>query len=93
MFTLVADASRLVSLGVVAGTRPDPLALCLAHDVLLPQAVIEELEEVASCDDVHGRAAAAVLSQSDAFTTASVTLDTEFPLDDGENAAVTLASD
>jgi predicted nucleic acid-binding protein len=94
MSTLVADASALVSLGIVAGDSPDPLALCLAHyEVLVPQAVIEELEEIASYDDVHGRAAATVLDRTDAFTTASVALDADFPLDDGENAAVTLAND
>jgi predicted nucleic acid-binding protein len=34
-----------------------------------------------------------VLDRTDAYTIASVILDTEFPLDDGENAAVTLAND
>jgi len=93
MSTLVADASALVSLGIVAGKDPDPLALCLAHyEVLVPQAVIEELEEIASCDDVHGQAAI-VLDRTGAFITASVTLDAEFPLDDDENAAVTIAND
>jgi len=94
MSTLVADASALVSLGIVAGDEPDPLALCLArYDVLVPQAVIEELNEIASYDDVHGQAAAAVLDRTDTFTTTSVPLDAAFPLDDGENAAVTLAND
>lgn len=94
MATLVADASALVSLGTVADDEPDPLALCLSHyDVLVPQAVIEELEAVASYDDSHGQAATAVLDRTDTVTTASVALDEEFPLDDGENAAVTLAND
>lgn len=94
MSTLVADASALVSLGIVAGDEPDPLALCLArYDVLVPQAVIEELEEIASYDDVHGQAAATVLDRTDTFTMATVALDAEFPLDDGENAAITLAND
>jgi predicted nucleic acid-binding protein len=94
MSTLVADASALVSLGVVAAEESDPLALCLArYDVLVPQAVVTELEEIASYDDVHGQAAATVLGRSDTYTTESVALDAEFPLDDGENAAVTLAND
>ena len=94
MSTLVADASALVSLGVVAEDEPDPLALCLArYEVVVPTAVLEELEEIASYDDVHGRAAATVLDRTDAFTTQSADLDAEFPLDDGENAAVTLAND
>lgn len=94
MSTLVADASALVSLGVVADADPDPLSLCLArYEVVVPGAVIEELREIASYDDAHGRAAAVVLDRTGALTTRSVDLDAEFPLDDGENAAVTLAND
>ncbi|ELY92067.1 hypothetical protein C485_00950, partial [Natrinema altunense JCM 12890] len=37
MSTLVADASALVSLGVVADDDPDPLALCLScYEVVVP---------------------------------------------------------
>jgi predicted nucleic acid-binding protein len=94
MSTLVADASALVSLGIAADDDPDPLALVLErYEVLVPRAVVDELEEIASYDDVHGRAARTVLDRTDDFTIASVTLDAEFPLDDGENAAVTLAND
>lgn len=94
MSRLVADASALVSLGIAAGDAPDPLGLCLSrYDVLVPRAVIGELEEIASCGDADGRAAAIVLDRSDSVTTASVALDAEFPLDDGENAAVTLANE
>jgi len=94
MATLVADASGLVSLGVVADADPDPLALCLSgYDVVVPAAVLDELRAVAAHDDVHGRAAAAVLDRADAVAVRSVDLDDEFPLDDGENAAVTLAND
>jgi len=49
--------------------------------------------EIASYDDAHGHAASAVLDQAKSFTTQSVDLDAEFPLDDGENAAITLAND
>lgn len=59
----------------------------------MPTAVIEELREIASYDDVHGRAATIVLDRTAAFETRSVNLDDEFPLDDGENAAVTLANE
>lgn len=94
MSTLVADASALVSLGVVADTEPDPLSLCLIqYEVIVPTVVIEELQEIASYDDIHGRAAASVLDRTDTFETRSVELDSEFPLDDGENAAVTLANE
>ena len=94
MSRLIADASALVSLGIVTDDDPDPLALCLSrYEVVVPTAVIDELREIASYDDVHGHAASAVLDRADSFTTQSVTLDAEFPLDDGENAAVTLAND
>jgi predicted nucleic acid-binding protein len=94
MAELVADASALVSLGVVAGADPDPLSLCLArYEVVVPAAVMAELREVASYDDAHGRAATAILEQTDALDSRSVDLDAEFPLDDGENAAVTLANE
>jgi len=94
MSTLVADASALVSLGVVADDDPDPLALSLVrYDVVVPTAVIEELRETASYDDVHGRAADTVLDRTETIETRTVDLDTEFPLDDGENAAVTLANE
>ncbi|WP_430506478.1 hypothetical protein [Haloparvum sp. PAK95] len=94
MSRLVADASALVSLGIVAGDDPDPLGLCLSrYEVIVPTAVIEELQEIASYEDVHGRAATAVLDRTDALATRAVDLDAEFPLDDGENAAVTLAND
>jgi predicted nucleic acid-binding protein len=94
MSTLVADASALVSLGSVADNDPDPLALCLAqYEVVIPTAVRDELREVASYDDAHGRAAATVLDRSDTLDSQSIALDAEFPLDDGENAAVSLAND
>jgi len=93
MSRCIADASALVSLGIVADNDPGPLALCLSqYEVIVPTAVIDELREIASYGDVHGHAASAVLDRVDAFTTQSVDLDVEFPLDDGENAAVTLAN-
>lgn len=94
MTILVADTSGLVSLGIVAGEGANPLDLCIKrYDVLAPDIVVDELENVASYDDEHGHAASAVLQHTDSFTTRSVSLDSEFPLDDGENAAVTLANE
>ena len=94
MSRLVADASALVSLGIVADTDADPLTLCLArYEVIVPTAVVEELREIASYDDIHGQGATAVLDRTETFDTRSVDLDAEFPLDDGENAAVTLANE
>lgn len=94
MAVLVADTSGLVSLGVAAGGDPDPLELCLEHyNVLVPNTVVEELREIASHDDEHGRAATAVLDRQNLFRIRSVSLDSQFPLDEGENAAVTLSND
>jgi predicted ribonuclease YlaK len=94
MPNLVADTSALVSLGLAAGSDPDPLSLCLASSqVFVPAAVIAELRATASYDDDLGRAATLVLERTENLSTRSVELDTEFPLDDGENAAVTLAND
>ena len=94
MSTLVADTSALVSLGIVADADSDPFSLCVTrYDVILPAAVIEELREIASYDDAHGRGAATILDRTETFETRSVDLDADFPLDDGENAAVTLANE
>ena len=94
MTTVVADTSGLVSLGIVAGFNPDPLSVCLAtYNLCIPTVVNEELKEIASYNDSHGRAATAVCDRSGEFTIQSVDLDPEFPLDDGENAAVTLANE
>jgi predicted nucleic acid-binding protein len=94
MARLVADSSALVSLGIVADDDPDPLLICLTqYEVVVPTAVRTELEEIASYDDAHGRAAKAVLDRTETLETRSVDLDAEFPLDDGENAAITLAND
>ncbi len=93
MTELVADTSGLVSLGI-AGQNSDLLSLCLeCYDVAVPEIVVTELHEVASYDDVHGNGAGQVLDQIDDLSVRAVDLDSEFPLDDGENAAVTLANE
>jgi predicted nucleic acid-binding protein len=94
MTGLVADTSALASLGIVADADPDPLSCCLAdYEVSVPEAVVAELREMASYDDPHGRAADAVLARTSDFAVRPVALDAGFPLDDGENAAVTLANE
>lgn len=91
--TLAADTSALVSLGIAADSPPDPLSLCLsAYNVFVPEEVVTELQEIASYDDDHGQAATRVIDRTETLTVQTVDLDTEFPLDDGENAAVTLAN-
>ena len=94
MVGVVADTSALVSLGVVSTATPNPLTLCLhEYEVFIPDAVVGELHEIASYDDEHGNAATAVHDQIAEVTVHSVELDATFPLDDGENAAVTLTND
>lgn len=94
MTVLVADTSALVSLGVAAGVDPDPLAACLGeYEVLVPEVVRRELDEVAAYDDEHGRGAAVVRDRADDLSVRSVALDEAFPLDDGENGVVSLANE
>jgi len=94
MTMLVADTSGLVSLGMSADSSPDPLALCFeAYDVVVPEIVVAELQDTAEYDDRHAASARVVLEQVADSSVRSVGLDTSFPLDDGENAAVTLAND
>ncbi|WP_431358875.1 hypothetical protein [Halovenus amylolytica] len=83
-----------MSLGIVADSHPNVLSLCLrSYDVVVPAEVVTELQEMASCDGEHGQAATSVLDRTDSVEIHAVDLDTEFPLDDGENAAVTLANE
>lgn len=90
--TVVADTSALVSLGC----SNDPLVidtLRSEYELCIPEIVVAELENVAAYDDEHAQAARCVLEQSEDIETERVPLDSEFPLDDGENAAVTLANE
>lgn len=94
MVRIVADTSALVSLGTVADATTNPLDLLLeSHELLLPEQVLEELAETTSYDDASGVAAQAVLDRENAFGVRLVEQDETFPLDDGENAAVTLANE
>jgi predicted nucleic acid-binding protein len=94
MTALVADTSALVSLGVVTETNLDPLELCLTeYEVTVPSEVEAELAEIAADDDRHGRGATTVQNRLTEITVESVSLDTTFPLEDGENGAVTLANE
>jgi predicted nucleic acid-binding protein len=94
MAALVPDTSALVSLGIARGERPEPHQILFdEYEVFVPQRVVTELRDVASYDDEHGHAASAVLDRSDGWGTRHVSLDEGFPLDDGENAAVTLANE
>lgn len=91
---VVADTSALVSLGVVLDRAPNPLEVVLdAHEVVIPERVLSEVEATARYDDPSGVAAGRVLDRRGQFAVQAVTLDEAFPLDDGENAAVRLANE
>ncbi|OVE84741.1 hypothetical protein [Natronolimnobius baerhuensis] len=93
MALLVADTSALVSLGTVEAHAQTPLSILLdTHQICIPEQVVTELEETAAYDDPSGNASQAVLDRLSAFNVRPVTLDEDFPLDDGENAAVSLAN-
>jgi predicted nucleic acid-binding protein len=94
MVCIVSDTSALVSLGTVADADSSPLDILLdSHDLVIPEQVIEELTETAAYDDTSGNAAQAVLDRRSTFAIRHTELDGSFPLDDGENAAVTLANE
>jgi len=90
---LVADSSGLVSIASTEDARERALKLLLSgYEVAVPTQGIEELSEIAQCDDAHGVAAQAVLDRKSDLRVESVDLEPSFPLDDGENAAVQLAN-
>lgn len=94
MGLVVADTSALVSLGTVAAHEARPLDVLLEdHVTVVPRRVLDELGDTAAYDDPSGRGARAAIDREPAFDVRATTLDETFPLDDGENAAVTLAND
>ena len=91
---VVADTSALVSLGIVTDRTPNPLEyLVTSHSVAVPEQVIVELTETAAYEDPSGHGAEKALEHRERFEVHAVMLDETFPLDDGENAAVTLANE
>lgn len=94
MVLVVADTSALVSLGTVITYQRSPLGILLEkHQVVVPEHVVSELRETASFENRSGAAAQAVLDRISEFDVRATELDEHFPLDDGENAAVTLANE
>jgi len=90
---VVADTSALGSLGTIADRTWNPLDQLLDREsILVPATVVDELAETAAYDDASGAAASRVLDRRPAIEGRDVSLDESFPLDDGENAAVTLAN-
>lgn len=89
---VVADTSALVSLAIASNESPIE-TLFTEYDVLVPPAVIEELEEIASYDDRHAEAAARVLEQIDEKNVQEPSEQPKYPLDEGETAAIALANE
>jgi predicted nucleic acid-binding protein len=87
---VVADTSALVSLGC-ADELPLLDILVAEYEVVVPEVVVSELEDVAAYDE-QAEGAQSALHQSDEMIAESVSIDADFPLDDGENGAVILAN-
>lgn len=107
METVVADTSALVSLGIPSAdstydsqTAPDPLRILLTGtSVIVPESVIDELEETAQYSDIHGAAAANVLSAEPHLSIENPFRDgssrgnrPSLGLDDGETDGIVLAN-
>lgn len=94
MSLVVADTSALVSFATAAEHEPNPLDVLLdSQRVFIPTQVVEELRGTVAYDDVSGEAAQTVLDRLPELHERNVQLDATFPLDDGENAAVSLANE
>jgi predicted nucleic acid-binding protein len=89
---LVADTSALVSLAIADGGTPAQL-LFQEYDVRIPSAVVSELEDIATYDDAHADAATSVLAQIEDEHVQEPDEQPDYPLDDGETAAITLANE
>ena len=83
-----------MSLGIIDDEDWNPLNYLVGtHTVIIPRIIVSELEETAAYDDASGQGAQRTLDHQDKLEVAEVNLDDSFPLDDGENAAVTLANE
>jgi predicted nucleic acid-binding protein len=90
MTVIVADTSALLSIA----SAPSVLDTVFdEYDVLVPREVVDELEETAEYDDETARAADVVMSRLNDDAVREAELNTDFPLDEGENAAVSLANE
>jgi predicted nucleic acid-binding protein len=89
---LVADTSALISLGIADDGTPVQL-LFQEYDVRVPSAVVSELEDIAAYDDAHADAATRVLDQIVDEHVQEPDDQPDYPLDDGETAAIALANE
>lgn len=96
MTFLVADTSSLVSVGCAEQYDPSALSLLFdGFDVVVPQAVVDEIETLASYEHDHCQAAqAAETALNTAHIVSQVDIsDSVPPLDSGERAAIALANE
>ena len=89
---LVADTSALVSLAVPTDDAPIRL-LFEEYDVRVPSAVVNELRDIAAHEDTHADAATRVLDQLTEAHTQEPNERPDYPLDNGESAAIALANE
>jgi predicted nucleic acid-binding protein len=89
---LVGDTSALVSLGIADDGRPVQLVF-QEYDIRVPREVVKELEDIADHDDTHAAAARSVLDQILDEHVYEIDAPSNYPLDDGETAAIALAND
>ena len=89
---LVADTSALVSLAIPTNDAPVRL-LFEEYDVLVPPAVVDELQDIAAYEDSHADAATRVLDQLADTHIQQPNEQPDYPLDDGETAAIALANE
>ena len=89
---LVADTSALVSLAIPATDAPIRL-LFEEYDVRVPPTVVDELQNIAAYEDVHADAATRVLNQIADTHIQQPNEQPNYPLDDGETAAIALANE
>ena len=89
---LVADTSALVSLAIPTDDSSIRL-LFEEYDVRVPPAVVNELQDIAAYEDAHADAATRVLDQLADTHIQQPNEQPNYPLDDGETAAIALANE
>lgn len=89
---LIADTSALVSLAIPTSDAPIR-RLFEEYDIRVPPAVVSELQDIAAYEDAHADAATRVLDQIADTHTQQPNEQPDYPLDDGETAAIALANE
>lgn len=88
---LVADTSALVSLAITSDIGPVQL-LFQGDDVRIPPAIVDELCDIAAYNDRHADAAQRILDRIDDEHVQRPPELPDYPLDEGETAAIELAN-